>query len=147
MWKTVAEGTSLEDLASNVGEMELSKGTKVRAVLDMPGWHALMDVAGAELVVAQFLPPGMDILDVWGEDGKGYIEMEADPAWLLAILAFMKAHWLAIIISGFVLMALVSFIRVMVWTVAAPQNAFAIVVVAGGALILIQILRRRARQT
>ena len=112
-WQIVAQGTSIFDLESTIGQMELIKGTKVRVVMDT--WASwAFDVAGAELVFQPFVPEGLDLIDVYGESGQGIIDMEADPAWLLAVVAFIKAHWIAITIAGFLLAAIISLITVMV---------------------------------
>ena len=140
-WKKVAEGRSFTDLEELVSDMELPKGSKVRVVMDtsMP-W--LFDMAGAEWVFKPFVPEGLDLLDVYGEGNQGIVDMEADPAWLLAVLAFIKAHWLAIIISGFVLTVIVSFIRVMVEVVKAPTAFPAIAVIIGVVLIGMVLMNR-----
>ena len=112
-WQIVAEGTSIFDLESIIGQMELPKGTKVRVVMDT--WAPwLFDTAGAELIFKPFVPDGLDLIDVYGESGQGIVDMEADPAWLLAVVAFIKAHWIAITIAGFLLAAIISLITVMV---------------------------------
>ena len=115
VWQTVAQATSFSELESLVGDMELPKGTKVRAVMDLKypvGW--VFDAPGAEWLFRPFIPDGMDLLDVYGEGSQGIVEMEADPAWLVAMLAFIKAHWVAILIASFVLGLIITFIRVMV---------------------------------
>ena len=133
-WRLVAEGASLAELTSTVGELKLPKGSKVRVIMDT--WAAgAFDALGAELVFSPFIPDGLNLVDVWGEGGKGIVEMEADPAWLLAILAFIKAHWLAIIIAGFVLTVIVSFIRIMVEVVTAPTPIPAALIIIGVVLL------------
>ena len=112
-WIVAAEGTNLSNLKQIVNDMELPKGTKMRVVMDT-SFPWLFDMAGAELAFKPFIPEGMDMVDVWGENGQGIVEMEADPAWLLAVLAFMKAHWLAITIAGVLLYAIIQFIQVVV---------------------------------
>ncbi|MBU2556128.1 MAG: hypothetical protein KKF98_16885 [Bacteroidetes bacterium] len=140
-WQTVAEGASLGELKSTVGELKLPKGSKVRVVMDT--WEAwAFDAPGAELVFRPFVPDGLNLVDVWGESGKGIVEMEADPAWLLAILAFIKAHWLAIIIAGFVLTVIVSFIRIMVEVVAAPTPIPAALIIIGVVLLAMMVMRK-----
>lgn len=114
-WQVVGEGASLSDLDAIVGDMELSKGTRVRVVMDLKvpiGWA--FDVWGAELIFNPFVPDGMEMVDVYGEGSQGIIEMEADPVWLVAMLTFIRTHWIAITIAGFVLAAVILFIRVAV---------------------------------
>ena len=110
-WQTVAEGTSLDQLAQLVADMELPKGARVKVVMNT--WAPwLFDMAGAELLFP--VPEGLDMVDVWGEGGKAYAELEADPAWLVATLAFIGRHWVGIIIAGFLISLLISFVVVMV---------------------------------
>jgi len=138
-WQIVAEGTSIFDLESIIGQMELTKGTKVRVVMDT-GVPWLFDTAGAELIFKPFVPDGLDLIDVYGESGQGIVDMEADPAWLLAVVAFIKAHWVAITIAGFLLAAIISFIVVMVKVPAAAQIPVALLVgVAIGVVGLIAL--------
>lgn len=114
-WVTVAEGASFAELRSLIGDMELPKGTKVKVVMDLkvPIGFAF-DAPGAEWLFKPFVPSDMKLLDVCGEGSQGIVEMEADPAWLVAILAFIRAHWLSILITGFVLGMIIFFIRVMI---------------------------------
>ena len=140
-WQMVAEGVSIFELEQRVADMELPKGSKMRVIMDSPFWW-VFDVAGAELVFRPFMPSGMDLIDVYGENGKGYVDMEADPAWLVATLAFIKAHWLAIIIAGFVLTAIVSFIRIMVEVVTAPSPIPAALILIGVVLLAMVATRK-----
>lgn len=134
-WETVAVGASLSELDSVVGEMELKKGTKIRVVMNAPGYDWLFDVAGAELVFGAYVPDGCSMVDVWGESGKGIVEMEADPIWLVALLGFIKAHWLAIAIAGIVIATVVAFCYVIIkFVVALMENMPWIL---GGAVFLV----------
>ena len=139
-WEVVAEGTSIFDLESIVGELELPKGSKIKVVLDLKlpiGWA--FDLAGAELIFKPFIPEGVDLVDVYGEGSEGIVEMEADPVWLLAFLAFIKAHWLAITIAGVVLATIIALIIVLVKIAVAPALPIAGIAIAGG-LALIGVL-------
>ena len=139
-WKVVAEGTNIWDLESTVGELELPKGSKVKIVMDLKlplGWA--FDVAGAELIFKPFIPEGVSLVDVYGEGSQGIVEMEADPAWLLPVLAFIKAHWLAITIAGFLLTAIIASIIILVKIAVAPTAPIATVAIVGG-LALIGVL-------
>ncbi len=142
-WQTVAQGVSIWDLEQTVADMELTKGTKVRVVMDTWAPWAF-DVWGAELVFKPFIPEGLDLIDVYGENGQGIIDMEADPVWLVAALAFIKAHWLAITIAGFALAAIISLITVMVKVPTIVQIPFWLVMgaVAGVAGLFILAGRR-----
>lgn len=113
-WVKVAEGTSLYDLQATVADTQYPKGTKMKIVMSAPGFEWLFDLAGAEHVFGLFTPDGWDLIDVYGENGQGIVDLEADPAWLLATLAFIKAHWLALTIVGFALALIVSLVVVFV---------------------------------
>lgn len=143
-WKTAAEGVSIWDLESTVGEMHLPKGSKVRVVMNT--WMSwAFDAAGAELVFKPFIPDGLKLIDVYGEAGKGIVDMEADPAWLLAVLAFIKAHWLAITIGGLLLSLIISLIIVMVKVPAVAAIPIALVVGAAMGVLGLMILGTRGR--
>jgi len=142
-WQTVAQGTSIFDLESTIGQLELTKGTKVRVVMDTWAPWAF-DIAGAELVFKPFVPAGLDLIDVYGESGQGIVDMEADPAWLLAVVAFLKAHWLAITIAGFALYVIVSFITVMVKIPAAAQIPVWLLIGAAAGIVGLVVLSARA---
>ncbi len=91
------------------------------------------------MIFKPFIPDGVALIDVYGEGSQGIVEMEADPAWLLAVLAFIKAHWLAITIAGFVLTAIIASIIVLVKIAVAPALPIAAIAIGGG-LALIGIL-------
>lgn len=147
-WQKVAEGVNLWDLRSTVGELELPKGSRLRVEMDlkMPlGWA--FDVAGAEGVFRPFTPEGMKLIDVYGEGSRGIVEMEADPAWLLAFLAFIKVHWVAILIASLVLGAIVAMITVLVKIAAAPTLPVATLAIIGGLVLLgVMLLPGRRRE-
>lgn len=139
-WKVVAEGTNIWDVESTIGELELPKGSRVQVVMDLNlplGWA--FDVAGAEFIFQPFVPDGLEMVDVYGEGSQGIVEMEADPAWLLAFLTFIRAHWLAISIAGLLLTAIILTITVLVKIAVAPAFPTAAIAIGGG-LALIGIL-------
>lgn len=139
-WQVVAEGTNIWDLASTVGELELRKGSKIKVVMDLKvPVGGLFNLAVADWLAARFVPDGLVFIDAYGEGSQGIIEMEADPAWLLAILAFMKAHWLALTITGLLLTAIIAAIIVLVKIAVAPALPVAAIAIGGG-LALIGIL-------
>ena len=142
-WQTVAQGVSIWELEQTVADMYLPKGAKLRIVMDTWADWAF-DIAGAELVFKPFIPEGLDLIDVYGENGQGIVDMEADPVWLAAALVFIKAHWLAITIAGFALATLISFIYVMVKVPAIVQIPFWLIVgaVAGVAGVLVLAARK-----
>jgi len=135
-WATVAEGTSIWNLKETVGDFQMTKGSRMRVVMEtsMP-W--LFDIAGAELAFKPFIPDDMKLLDVWGEDNTGIVEMEVTGTWFLAILAFVKAHWLAITIAGFLLGVIITFITIMVKVPSAAQIPIWLLLgAAAGVLVL-----------
>lgn len=139
-WEVVAEGTNIWDLESLVGDLELPKGSKLKVFIDLKlPLGSAFDVAGAEWLFQPFIPDGMDLIDVYGEGSQGIVEMEADPAWLIAVLAFMKAHWLAITIAGFLLTAIIASIIILAKIAVAPALPVAAIAI-GGTLALIGIL-------
>lgn len=142
-WKVVAQGTSFSNLQQTVGDMVLPKGSRVRVVMDtLPLTSWVFDLAGVENAFLPVVPEGMTLVDVWSEEGKGYVEMEADPAWLGAVVLGLPVWaWLAIGAVGslVILGTIVAFIVVMIKmpkAAIAPLTALAI----GGGLALIGIL-------
>lgn len=115
----IAEGTSLADLTQKIGDRELKKGTpvKIEMTLKVPVAHAF-DLAGAEAIFSTQMPEGLDVKDVYSPDNKYQvvIDCESDPVHIVAIVAFIKAHWLAITLVtiglAFVLTQLVIAIKV-----------------------------------
>ena len=142
-WVKVAEGISLGDLEVAIADMELQKGDRLKIIMNTPApW--LFDVAGAEHIFKPFMPPGMDLVDVWGEGNQGIVEMEADPAWLVAVLLFMKAHWFSIIIAGFLLTAIITSIIVMAKIAQAPPLPISITALVVGGIVLIALIMSRS---
>lgn len=117
-WIKAAEAHSFEELELLVADRELQKGEQVKVFFDfkVPGVAKAFDAWGAEQVFSPFIPEGMDLVDVYEEEGKGVVLLEADPAWLVAVLLFIKSHWLALTIGGVILAvaiaAIVIFIKV-----------------------------------
>ena len=141
-WKTVAEGTSISNLEQTIADMELRKGTRIRVVMDT--WAPwVFDVAGAELVFKPFVPDGLDLVDVWGESGQGIVEMEADPAWLAAVIVFIKAHWLAITLAGLALATIISFISIIIKVPTIAQIPIWLLIGAAAGIVGLVILSRR----
>ena len=134
-WIKAAEGVSLYELRQTVADMELPKGSKIRVVIDTWAWWAF-DVAGAELAFKPFVPEGVELIDVYGENGRGIVDMEADPATLAAVIVFIKAHWLAITILGLALTAIISFITVFVAAVAVGLPWWLVPATVGGVCVL-----------
>lgn len=130
-WQTVAEGISLSELAATVEDMELPKGTKMKMVMETPVSWAF-SLAGAELAFRPFMPEGVTLEDVYGEEGQGIVDMEVDPAWLVPVLAFIGRHWLAITIAGFVLAAIITFVTVMIKLPAGLKIPMSLII--GGAI-------------
>lgn len=145
-WEVAAEGTNIWDLESTIGELELPKGSRIKVVMDLKlplGWA--FDVAGAELIFKPFTPDGTTLVDVYGEGSQGIVELEADPVWLIPVLAFIKAHWLALTIAGFLLTAIIAAIIVLVKIAVVPAAPIAALAIGGG-LALVGILAMAARK-
>lgn len=147
-WQTVAEGASFSELRSLIGDMELPKGTRVKVVMDLKapiGWA--FDAPGAEWLFRPLIPSGLELIDVYGEGSQGIAEMEADPVWLVTLLAFIKAHWVSILIAGLILGLIIFFIRVMIQiTEPGPFGIPWWVYLVGGAAIVVPIIMRLMRK-
>jgi len=141
---TVAEGTKFSELEQKVADMNLPKGTKIRAVMDT-NYSWLFDLAGAEWAIKPFVPDGVDLIDVYGEGNKAIVDMEADPIYLVPLLIAI-AKWGAITIAvGFVLYTIVSLIRIMVWGAEAEAIPFALIAgIAAGVIGILLLTRSRA---
>lgn len=147
-WTEVARGTNIWDLKSTVGEMHLSKGSRIKVVMDLKlplGWA--FDAAGAEQIFKPFAPDGTSVVDVYGEGSQGIVELEADPVWLVALLAFIEAHWVEILIAGFVLTAIIMSIIVLVKIAVAPSLPVAAIAIIGALTLGGIMLVRRKRET
>jgi len=98
-WTLLAQSDSIETLGDDVIEdMELPKGTRVRVTMDLilPVGY-FFNLPGAEYIFRPFMPEGVELIDVHSNGAWGAIvEGVVDPAWLLAVLGFIKVHWLAI---------------------------------------------------
>ena len=149
-WQTVAEGASFEELEQLVEDMELPKGTRVKAVMDLKlpiGWA--FDAPGAELLFKYRIPEGLKLLDVYGEGSQAIVEMEADPAWLVAMLVFIKANWLSILIATVVLGLVIMFIRIMIQITKPGLLGIPwwIWILGGGAIIALLVLPKLLQTT
>lgn len=149
-WTLVAQGNNFDDLSSTIGEIYLPKGAKLRTEMTFGVpvvWHA-MNLPGVHYLFKPFVPEGMDLVRVYGEDGKGFVEMESDPAWLLAVLAFIKKTWFSIIIAGFVIGVVITMIRIFALI---PQTIphippIAWIALAGvGIALLVAVMNRRGK--
>jgi len=140
-WKVVATGTSFSSLDMAVEDMLLPKGTRVKVVMDcLPGTSWVFDLAGMENVFRPSMPEGMELIDVWGEGNKGYVEMEADPPWPVAMIAGLPVWaWLAIGgVGGLVILGLIiTFIVVMIKVPGAVGYPVALIAGAAGAILLL----------
>jgi len=145
MWKTVAEGTNITNLQQVVEDMYLPKGAQVKVVMDTWAPWAF-DVAGAEWAFKPFVPDGLELIDVYGQRNSGIVEMEADPAWLVAVLVFIKAHWLAVTIAGLALYTIISFIRVMVQLPSAAQIPVWLILGAAAGIIGLAVISARGQR-
>lgn len=114
-WIEVARSSNIWDLQSVIGDIELPKGTRMKITMETPVSWAF-NVAGAELAFSPFIPDGMDMIDVYEENGQGIVELEADPAFLVPVLAFIAANWQGILIAGLLLATAVIMIVVTIKT-------------------------------
>lgn len=147
-WETVAQGVNIWDLQSTVGEMELPKGSKMKVIIDLKlPVGGMFNWAVADWLGERFVPDGMEFVDAYGEGSQGTIEMRADPAWLLAVLAFIKAHWLALTIAGLLLTAIIASIIILVKLVVIPPIPSVLIVGGLGILALLVILGTRKAPT
>lgn len=147
-WKVAAEGTSFADLEMKIADIELVKGARVRIVMDtLPFTSWVFDLAGVENVFKPVVPEGMDLVDVWGEGGKGYVEMEADPAWLAAVVLGLPVWaWLAIGgVGGLILLGtIITFIVVMIKVPGAVALPVGLIVGAAIAIVGLTLLAARS---
>lgn len=127
-WQKVAESDSFETLEDSLsGDMELPTGTKVRLTMDlsMPVGY-LFSAPGVEYIFRPFMPEGISLVDVHADDNwKAVVEGEANSPWLLAVIAFIGRHWVAITIGGFLLYLLVNWVRCDVKVPASPLGDIA----------------------
>lgn len=93
---TVAEASSFEELKEIMPRLQVPKGGRVRFVMELNFPVApAFDLPGAEIIFRQIMPPGLTLLDVWGEGWRtAVIEFEVDPAWLPAVASFLARNWL-----------------------------------------------------
>lgn len=120
-WYLAGEADSFDSLEALIADHELQKGDRVRVEMKLK-----TPVAQAFDIVPNSwcpAPAGMSVVDIWGtgwpvpwSENWGYVELEADPAWLVAVFAFMKAHWVALVIAGVALWWLLAKIKVWIFT-------------------------------
>jgi len=105
MWVTVAKGTTIDGLNPTVGDFELRKGCPIRFAMDLKLPVAKsFDLFGAELIFRGAMPEGVDLIDVHSEGNyRVVVEAEADPVWLLAAVAFVKVHWVSLLLGAIAL--------------------------------------------
>lgn len=135
----MASGATPDKLRALVGDRELPKDTPVKWELDfkIPGIARLLDLWGAESIFRPFVPPGLELVDVCERGGKGVVGMKVSGTWLLAIIAFARAHWAAILIGGFLITVAV---RLITMFVKIAKAVFPWIVLAVGGLALVWIL-------
>ena len=144
MWQEVARGANIWDLAATIADMELPKGTRIKVVMDLKvPVGGLFNTGVGDWLGQRFVPNGTDFIDAYGEGSQGIIELESDPVWLIALLAFIKAHWVALMIAGFLLAAIIATIVILVKIAVAPTLPIATIAIVGGLALLGIILVRR----
>ena len=135
-WQTVAEGLSFDDLETLIKDQVLPPGSKIKIEMDT-NFPSYFDAPWAEAQFKQsgFIPSGTTLMDVWGvgaiwpwSKGKAYAELIVNedavsaqasrisiaPVILFGVLATIAKWGLIILVAGFVIAALVSFIRISV---------------------------------
>jgi len=110
---TIAEGTAIDKLESTVGDFSLPKGTPVRAIIDLKLPLAYLFNLPSVEALFQAQTKDMVVKDVHADGASRVIVVmeAASPAFWLAVLAFIKAHWVLILVSGFLVALLTTFIR------------------------------------
>ena len=145
-WRVVAEGT-FSELRQLIADREYPKGTKIRVEMrTIVPWA--FDVAGAELLFKPFVPAGVDLIDVYGEGEYGYADMVVDPPIALLPLLLAIAKWgTVVVVAGYVLYLLVSFVRVLASPLAAAAMSFVIGAAVGiaGLIFLATRVPERSR--
>jgi len=125
-WVTVAEGTTFEMLGqARPAEVELPKGTPIRVVMELSQPAAFaFNTPGAEAIFRPVMPDGMELVDVHSEGWSTVIiEMRADPAFLVPLVAFVAAHWVGLSLAAIGLMVALGFLIAVV-KVEAPEDLF-----------------------
>lgn len=137
-WYLVGQGDRLDAIDQLIADHQLKVGDRIRCEMRLSapvGWA--FDVAPTWW---PSVPQGMKVVDLWGtgwpwEINYGYVEMEVTgtasaagtatpqfiPVWLAGVFAFIKAHWVVIVIAGVVLLWLVN--KVKIWLFGEPPTA------------------------
>lgn len=96
-YQTIAQATSFDDLNKKLTASggRLSSGDKVRFTMELNGPYApLFNVAGAELLFRDKMPPGLILDDVRGEGMTTVIiEAHATSPWFAAVGAWLVSEW------------------------------------------------------
>lgn len=99
-WVNVAEGSSFSSLSQLVGNQDLPKGTPVLVKMNVGAFAYAFDLPGAELAFQPFVPPGMDLRDVYGEGSYGYVKLESDPTSIGDMVSYIITFWGDILLSA-----------------------------------------------
>ena len=143
-WTKVAEGAHFWDIKTLVEDMDLPKGTRIRIIMDTPGFDWLFDVAGAELAFMPVIPEEAELVDVWGENGQGIVEMEVDPPLALStVIGIALPLWAWLLIAGVILASIVLFITVMIKVPAAVAFPAGLLIGAAVAVVGLAYLGSR----
>ena len=145
-WTVAAKGTSFSDLSATIQDLELPKGTKMKVVIDLTvPVGGMFNWAVADWIAEKATPDGMIFVDAYGDGSQGIVEMKSDPAFLLAVLAFIKAHWVALVIAGFFLYLIIKLIQVLI-EVAVKFPDIWIPIAIGLALLGVYYLTKKKKQ-
>lgn len=147
MWITAAEGKSLSDLKQLISDRELRKGQKIRWVMtfNIPGIAKAFDLWDAETDWRNVVPPGLIVKDVHEEGGKGIVDMEADPAWLAPVIAFVIRNWVTILVAGFLLYLVLTSIKMLIEVAHALGLPLPLLfLIIGGVVLYFLVLKKGA---
>ena len=159
-WKEVSRSTNILGIRSTIGDLELRPGDKMRIIMELKvpmGW--LFDVGGIELIMQPFVPDGMNLVDVYGEGSEAYVDMEVPSInndfriagsvgflgiGLVAALAFLKVHWVALAILGVAITTILAVIIILIKIAIAPALPIATMAIAGAVVLGIIVLNQYA---
>jgi len=100
MWTTLARADDIRNLEASVADnRELPHGTKVRFVMSLnTPIGKLFSLPGAEYLFRPAMPPGIDLVDVYGQDSRTVVVegVVASPLFVLAAAGFIARHWVGL---------------------------------------------------
>lgn len=165
IWKIVGEGKSLSELKVTDFTQRIGAGQKVYVEMRLKSYFGVspeviaraFDLPGTEAAFASSskIPPGMALVDVYGEGDHGVVVLQATegigalPA-VAVVAAFIATNWLRISLTilaiSVVLAAVVIGVRLLLWVAGAFGGASTGVIlglVAAGIIGYVLLTRRR----